>query len=95
MVEATQNISSVDKAATEANVEAKWDDWYIKGLEDFIRVPNLSPAYDAEFLTNGKIEQAMAVVDDYINRLEIEGISKHSIIQEGKSPMVVYVIEPT
>ena len=76
-------------------MEAKWDDWYIKGLEDFIRVPNLSPAYDAEFLTNGKIEQAMAVVDDYINRLEIEGISKHSIIQEGKSPMVVYVIEPT
>jgi hypothetical protein len=57
----------VDKAATEANIQARWDDWYVKGLEDFIRVPNLSPNYDAEFLTNGLIEQCMEVVDGYVN----------------------------
>ena len=57
MVEAAStNISTVDKAATDANIEEKWDDWYVKGLSDFIKVPNLSPNYDADFLTNGKIE---------------------------------------
>lgn len=65
MVEATH--CTADKAATEANIEAKWDDWYVKGLSEFIRVPNLSPNYDADFLTNGRIEEAMTLVDDYIN----------------------------
>ena len=56
MVEATHNLSAVDKDATDRNIDEKWDGWYIKGLEDFIRVPNLSPNYDTEFLTNGLIE---------------------------------------
>ena len=71
MVEAAQNLSTVDKSATDANIDAKWDDWYVKGLSEFIKVPNLSPNYDAEFLTNGRMEQAMELVDNYINQLEI------------------------
>ena len=67
MVEASSaQISNVNKEATDANIDEKWDDWYVKGLSDFIRVPNLSPNYDAEFLTNGRIEQAMDLVDNYI-----------------------------
>lgn len=70
--------SPVDKAATDANIDAKWDDWYVRGLSDFIRVPNLSPNYDANFLTNGLIEQAIECVDNYVNQLQIEGLSKHT-----------------
>ena len=66
MVETTQSLSSVDKAATDANVDAKWDDWYVKGLCDFIRVPNLSPNFDPQFLNNGLIEQAIELVDTYV-----------------------------
>ena len=58
-------------------------------------MPNLSPNFDAEFKTNGKIEEAMELVDNYVNRLEIEGISKQIYKLEGSVPMVVYVIEPT
>ena len=75
MVEAT-NFSAVDKSQTDTNIDAKWDDWYVKGLQEFIRVPNLSPNYDTEFLTNGRMEQAMELVDGYINQLNIEGLSK-------------------
>ena len=76
MVEAAERLSTVNKEATDANIDARWDDWYVKGLSDFIRVPNLSPNYDAEFLTNGKIEECMTLVDNYINQLEIAGLSK-------------------
>lgn len=75
MVDAAMN-SSVDKTKTDANIDAKWDDWYVKGLSDFIRVPNLSPNYDADYLTNGLIEQSMDCVDNYVNQLQIEGLSK-------------------
>ena len=95
MVEASANISTVDAAKTNTNIDAKWEDWYVKGLSDFIRVPNLSPNYDAEFLTNGRTEQAMKCVDDYINQLEIVGLSKQVFQPEGSSPLIVYVVEPT
>ncbi len=60
-----------------------WKDWYVKGLSDFIRCPNLSPMYDSEFLTNGLIQDAMVLVDDYINKLGIEGLTRHEFISPG------------
>jgi len=32
-----------------------FDPWFVKGLSDFVRVPNLTPMVDTEYLTNGKI----------------------------------------
>lgn len=57
-------------------IDAHWDNWYVKGLCEFIEVPNLTPMVDPNYLTNGLVEKAMALVDDYINKLEIKGIHK-------------------
>ena len=65
------NASDVNKETTLKNIDEQWEGWYIKGLSDFIRVPNLTPMVDKEFLTNGLIEQAMKCVDEYINKLEL------------------------
>jgi len=67
----------------------------VKGLQDFIRVPNLSPNYDAQYLTNGLNEQCMELVDGYVNQLQIVGLSKKVFQPEGSVPLIVYVIEPT
>ena len=85
---------SVSKEATLKNIEEKWDNWYVQGLSDFIKVPNLTPMVDQEFLTNGLIQQAMACIDDYVQKLDLQGISKKVYAPEGTPPMVVYVIEP-
>jgi hypothetical protein len=39
-------------------------------------VPNLTPMVDPDYLTNGLVEQAMALVDDYINKIDIQRIHK-------------------
>ena len=52
MVEANK----VSADATKENIEKYWDNWYVKGLSDFIRVPNLTPMVDKDYLTNGLIE---------------------------------------
>ena len=36
----------------------------------------------------------MELVDGYVNKLELEGISKEIFQPEGSAPLVVYVIEP-
>ena len=64
----------MNKEATEKFVDAHWNSWFVKGLEDFIRVPNLTPMVDKNYLTNGLVEKSMEVVDDYIKKLDIKGI---------------------
>jgi len=55
MVESSA-ANAVNKEATLKCIEDHWDSWYVKGLSDFIKVPNLTPMVDSEFLTNGLIE---------------------------------------
>ena len=37
----------------------------------------------------------MAHVDEYINRLEINGISKHTFYTEEGLPLICYVVQPS
>jgi hypothetical protein len=66
----------VTKEQTLDIVEKNWDSWFIPGLSDFVRVPNLTPMVDPEYLNNGLVEKSMECVDGYINQLEIKGLSK-------------------
>ena len=85
----------MDKAKTLEFIDAQWDDWYVAGLGDFIRVPNLTPMVDADYLTNGLVEKAAKLVDDYIQKLGIKGLTSHTFKSETGLPMVVYVVEPS
>jgi len=72
-----------------------WESWYVKGLGDFVRVPNLTPMVDSEYLTNGKLEQAIDLVDSYVNKLEIAGISRKIYKNDKGMPLITYVVEPS
>lgn len=37
-------------------VDEHYESWFIKGLGDFVRVPNLTLMADSEFATNGLIQ---------------------------------------
>lgn len=76
-------------------MEGYWNDWFVKGLSDFIRIPNLSPFFDPEYLTNGHLQKAIDTVDEYINKLEIQGLKRHIFKSESGLPLICYVVEPT
>jgi acetylornithine deacetylase/succinyl-diaminopimelate desuccinylase-like protein len=69
-------VEYLDVEKTKKNIEDHWDNWYVAGLSDFIRVPNLTPMVDPDYLKNGLVEQAIQLVDDYINKLEVRGLSR-------------------
>lgn len=73
MVEATKKVC---KETTSAFIDSHWDSWFVAGLSDFIRLPNLTPMVDSNYLTNGLVEKCIALVDDYVNKLEIVGIHR-------------------
>jgi acetylornithine deacetylase/succinyl-diaminopimelate desuccinylase-like protein len=90
MVEAGKKA---DKQATLAYIDSLWDSWFVKGLCEFIETPNLTPMVDNEYLTNGLVEKAIQLVDDYVNKLEIVGLTRQIFQPAGMSPLVVYVVE--
>ena len=51
--EQEQGVKNERVAKTKDCVDSYWDSWFIKGISDFVRVPNLSPAFDSEYATNG------------------------------------------
>ena len=59
----------MDKNQTCKDIDTYWDSWFVPGLSDFVRCPNLSELFDPEYKTNGNLQKAMALVDDYINKL--------------------------
>jgi hypothetical protein len=34
---------------------------------EFVRIPNLSKAFDKDFLTNGHIDKALSFLENYVN----------------------------
>jgi acetylornithine deacetylase/succinyl-diaminopimelate desuccinylase-like protein len=50
---------------------------------------------DSEYLTNGKLEQAINLVDSYIQKLQIKGLSQKIFKTESGMPLITYVVEPS
>ncbi len=89
------NSGNIQKKETLEFVESHWDSWYVPGLSDFVRIPNLTTMCDPDYLTNGLLEKAMECVDGYIQKLEIKGLSKHIFKSEAGMPLICYVVEPS
>jgi hypothetical protein len=47
-------------------METYWEEWFVKGISDFVRVPNLTPMVDSNYTSNGLLDQAIDLVDSYV-----------------------------
>ena len=53
MVEDNQHIKpEADFKLTAKYVDSVWEDWFIKGLSEFVQVPNSTPLGDKEYYNN-------------------------------------------
>jgi len=44
-------------------IDANFESFFVKGLQEFVRIPNLTPMVDPNYQTNGLVQQAMECVD--------------------------------
>jgi len=45
----------MDKEKTKQVIDEHWDSWWLEGLSEFIKVPNLTTMVDKEYLSNGLV----------------------------------------
>ena len=82
----------MDNTKTLETIDKYWEPWFVAGVCDFIRVPNLTPMCDPNYTTNGLFQQAVELVDNYIQKLEIVGLERRIFHPEGMLPLIVYVV---
>jgi acetylornithine deacetylase/succinyl-diaminopimelate desuccinylase-like protein len=80
----------VDTSALAAVVDRTWDAEILPTLDAYIRIPNKSPAFDADWAAHGYMDQAVALLEDWARRklASAPGATLEVVRLEGRTPVI-------
>lgn len=76
-------------AATVEHVSRVWDGDVLPALTEYIRIPNVSPAFDRDWTTSGHMDRAAELVRAWIAARPIEGLRVTVERLPGRTPLVL------
>lgn len=78
----------MDISKTRQFVEQTWTNRIIPTLNEYLTIPNQSPAYDANWHSNGYMDQAVELIVKWIQAQEVPGLRLDVIRLEGRTPLL-------
>ncbi len=78
----------IDKARAESFVGRAWDQSIIPALTDYIRIPNQSPQFDAEWVAHGHMARAVKLVSDWCRSNAPVGLTVEVVELPGRTPLI-------
>lgn len=87
-----------DPAAAAAHVDRAWDTHITETLHDYIRIPNVSPAYEPRWAEAGHMAQAVELIRQWCQQQVDDGMAGASVeLQElpGRTPLLLIDIPAT
>jgi len=75
---------------TLAYIDKEFDTNVIPTLMEYIKIDNLSPFFDPQWETNGKLEKAAQLIVDWVNKQNVKGL-KASVIKDDKLSPVIWI----
>jgi len=84
----------MDFARATAFMDRIWDDEIVPVLTDYIRIPNKSPAFDAEWEKHGYMEQAVEMFTTWAQSKlkQFPGASLEVVRLKGRTPLILIEI---
>jgi acetylornithine deacetylase/succinyl-diaminopimelate desuccinylase-like protein len=82
----------MDVDATRRFVEHSWKDSIIPALEDYITIPNQSPAYDPQWQQGGHMDAAVELVCRWVRAQQIKGLALDVVRLAGRTPVILIEI---
>jgi acetylornithine deacetylase/succinyl-diaminopimelate desuccinylase-like protein len=86
---------ALDAAQIRTSVDDHWDRDVLGPLQDYMRIPNVSPAFDAQWSANGHMAAATELVRQWCEARPIEGMRVDVLEVEGRTPLVLCEIPAT
>ncbi len=77
------------------HIDDLWSASILPVLQDYIAIPNQSPAFDAEWATNGLIDQAVELLQNWAAARPIEGLTLEVLRLPGCTPVILIDIPAT
>ena len=84
--------SSFDATRIRDFVGAKWDDEIVPQLVEYIRIPNKSPMFDADWVANGHMERAVQLMEAWARAQDVPGMQLEVVRLEGRTPLILIEI---
>jgi acetylornithine deacetylase/succinyl-diaminopimelate desuccinylase-like protein len=89
---------ALDVDTVTSHVDHAWDDHVVDALREFIRIPNVSMAYDPDWVAAGHMDRAVELVRQWCERQvaeTLEGASVEVLRLPERSPLVVVDVPAT
>ena len=86
---------SLDTAAVSAHVDQAWDTEILDVLCDYIAIPNVSPAFDADWRANGHMDRASALLRDWCASRDLDEMKVEVQQLDGRTPLIVCELPAT
>ncbi|WP_296448363.1 M20/M25/M40 family metallo-hydrolase, partial [Rhodoferax sp. UBA5149] len=84
--------SALNAAQALGQVSRAWDEDIVHRLEDYIRIPAKSPAFDADWVKNGFIDTVMWDAATWVQAQKVEGLTLEIIRLEGRTPVLFFEV---
>src|SRR3546814_11997389 len=78
----------MDASKIETVGGCKWDDEIVPQLVEYIRIPNKTPMFDADWVKNGYMEDAVKLMEAWARAQPIPGITLEVVRLEGRPPLI-------
>ncbi len=78
----------MDTARIDRFVAGKWDDEIVPQLVDYIRIPNKSPMFDADWVAHGYMEDAVRLMVAWAEAQPIAGMRVEVVRLAGRTPLI-------
>ena len=78
----------MDTAHLDRFVSEKWDDDIVPQLVEYIRIPNKSPMFDADWVAHGYMDDAVALMERWARAQPIAGMQVEVVRLEGRTPLI-------
>ncbi len=78
----------MDASKIERFVAGKWDDEIVPQLVEYIRIPNKSPMFDADWVKNGYMDDAVKLMEGWARAQSIPGMMLEVVRLEGRTPLI-------
>ncbi|MEZ0470616.1 M20 family metallopeptidase [Luteimonas salinilitoris] len=78
----------MDASRVDRYVSEKWDDDIVPQLVEYIRIPNKSPMFDADWVAHGYMEDAVELMHGWATAQPIPGMQVEVVRLEGRTPLI-------
>ena len=83
----------MDTAKTDRFIADAWDGDIVPRLVEYIRIPNKSPMFDAQWKEHGYMDDAVKLLANWAKAQPIAGMTVEVLELEGRTPLIYIEVE--